>query len=420
MIEFIDQSHVFNAAHESLAKGSCLGIFPEGGSHDNSDLLPLKVGIAAIAFGVLEKYNTNVQIVPVGLNYFRGHKFRGRVVVEFGKPIQIDKNLAQLYKVSKRDAYQELLGLVEDGMRAVLVTAKDYDDLRLIHTIRRLYQRGTSSVTTIQKQDLARRFSVSIQLLKEKYKDGLPQDLLDCKKRLEDYENTLDTWGLKDYQISNLDSVSYSKLLYKFVYGFSIMMLASIPSLILNAPVGYAAKFWAQNEAEKDLKKSRVKINARDVILSKKITFCIVGVPILWMTYAILLYVFSSLETMTIIVFFLCCPLFSYLGVMAVEASIVSLKDLKPAFLRLMPSFREETKHLPGLRLQLQNEVRAMAKKYGPACGPVYSEKTTSWEKSVKKSLLFLQSSEDLFSMGQNSTNESNSRTNSNDAKKEQ
>ena len=34
---------MFDKVHAALAKGECLGIFPEGGSHDNTHLLPLKV-----------------------------------------------------------------------------------------------------------------------------------------------------------------------------------------------------------------------------------------------------------------------------------------------------------------------------------------------------------------------------------------
>ena len=103
ILEFIDQGKVFEKVHLGLAQGSCIGIFPEGGSHDNTDLLPLKVGVASIAFGVLDKFDVNVPIVPVGLNYFRGHRFRGRVVVEFGQPIYLDKALIQKYKESKRE-----------------------------------------------------------------------------------------------------------------------------------------------------------------------------------------------------------------------------------------------------------------------------------------------------------------------------
>jgi len=66
--------------------------------------------------------------VPVGLNYFRGHRFRGRVVVEYGTPIQITKELAQMYKENKREAYRTLLAQVAAGMRSTLVTADSYDE----------------------------------------------------------------------------------------------------------------------------------------------------------------------------------------------------------------------------------------------------------------------------------------------------
>jgi glycerol-3-phosphate O-acyltransferase/dihydroxyacetone phosphate acyltransferase len=42
---FIDQSKMFEYVFSSLAHGKCIGIFPEGGSHDNTDLLPLKVPV---------------------------------------------------------------------------------------------------------------------------------------------------------------------------------------------------------------------------------------------------------------------------------------------------------------------------------------------------------------------------------------
>jgi glycerol-3-phosphate O-acyltransferase/dihydroxyacetone phosphate acyltransferase len=40
----VDQSRVYNAVFQALKHGQCIGIFPEGGSHDRTDLLPLKVG----------------------------------------------------------------------------------------------------------------------------------------------------------------------------------------------------------------------------------------------------------------------------------------------------------------------------------------------------------------------------------------
>jgi glycerol-3-phosphate O-acyltransferase/dihydroxyacetone phosphate acyltransferase len=38
----VDQARVYDAVFDRLQKEGCIGIFPEGGSHDRPDLLPLK------------------------------------------------------------------------------------------------------------------------------------------------------------------------------------------------------------------------------------------------------------------------------------------------------------------------------------------------------------------------------------------
>jgi glycerol-3-phosphate O-acyltransferase/dihydroxyacetone phosphate acyltransferase len=45
----LDQSNVYDAVHTVLHRGGTVGIFPEGGSHDRTDLLPLK-GVYQIFF----------------------------------------------------------------------------------------------------------------------------------------------------------------------------------------------------------------------------------------------------------------------------------------------------------------------------------------------------------------------------------
>jgi glycerol-3-phosphate O-acyltransferase/dihydroxyacetone phosphate acyltransferase len=47
----VDQSWVYEKVFERIEEGGCIGIYPEGGSHDRPDLLPLK--------GVLPRSDTN-------------------------------------------------------------------------------------------------------------------------------------------------------------------------------------------------------------------------------------------------------------------------------------------------------------------------------------------------------------------------
>lgn len=231
------------------------------------------------------------------------------------------------------------------NLPAVLVIAPDYNELKLLHTARRLYQNPTTVISTKERQDLARRFANGFSIIRSVHGVGpektLPADIQALQARLDEYQSSLDEWGLRDHQIRSLDD-PFSEHLQTFLHALVVWLLASIPALILNAPVGIAAHFYAHKEAKKDLENSRVKLHARDVLLSKKILFSLVAVPVLWVTYAALLYLFTPLSFDAIILFFLGCPFFSYLGVMAVAAGMVDLKDLRPAFLRLLPSFRTE------------------------------------------------------------------------------
>jgi glycerol-3-phosphate O-acyltransferase/dihydroxyacetone phosphate acyltransferase len=44
----LDQTEVYDAVHTVLHHGGSIGIFPEGGSHDRTDLLPLKGKTASL------------------------------------------------------------------------------------------------------------------------------------------------------------------------------------------------------------------------------------------------------------------------------------------------------------------------------------------------------------------------------------
>jgi glycerol-3-phosphate O-acyltransferase/dihydroxyacetone phosphate acyltransferase len=46
---------------------------------------------------VAEHPDMELNIVPVGLNYFAGDRFRSRVYVDYGRPIAVTKELAAQY-----------------------------------------------------------------------------------------------------------------------------------------------------------------------------------------------------------------------------------------------------------------------------------------------------------------------------------
>ncbi|CCI11185.1 unnamed protein product [Albugo candida] len=377
ILKKIDQSNMFREVYNHLKHGDCIGIFPEGGSHDRTDLLPLKVGVAIMALGVKANYNINALVVPVGLTYFRGHRFRGRAVVEFGPPIAVSDHIMQVYSTDNRKACNDFLHEIEEGMRAVIVTAPNYDLMQLIFTARRLYQRSGVRLSAAETQDLNRRFAEGYKVL-----SVLPhasKDLDTLRNNLQEYHDTLRIMGLKDHQVPYIAWWAYRDVIGSALYGFLIFALASIPSFVLNVPVGIMARYISRREQQKALASSKVKVTARDVILSKKIVFSSIAIPTLYFLYSLAAIVLTDWYWSSIALLFLSFPLFSFFGVRSVEAGMIELKTILPLLYRLMPKYRILQDGLPRRRAQLQLQVRDLVKKYACDLGPLVSLKKMDW-----------------------------------------
>ena len=80
----------FAAARKFLASGGTIGICPEGVSHNEPRLRPIKTGAARIALAALSTGEVKqLQIVPAGLYYTSKTKFRSSVLLYFGKPVDV-------------------------------------------------------------------------------------------------------------------------------------------------------------------------------------------------------------------------------------------------------------------------------------------------------------------------------------------
>jgi glycerol-3-phosphate O-acyltransferase/dihydroxyacetone phosphate acyltransferase len=114
-----------------------------GGSHDRTDLLPLKAGVSMMALGAMANHpNLQMKIVPVGLSYFHPHRFRSRAVVEFGSNLDVPAEFVEMYKeggMKKREAVSKFLDLVYDALKTVTIRAPDYDTLMVCLLLHSLY-----------------------------------------------------------------------------------------------------------------------------------------------------------------------------------------------------------------------------------------------------------------------------------------
>jgi len=82
----------FERARAILSSGGAIAIFPEGASHGDPKLRPLKTGAARIALGAgsMKGNDHPLQIVPLGIYYTAKGIFRSSALLYFGQPIPVD------------------------------------------------------------------------------------------------------------------------------------------------------------------------------------------------------------------------------------------------------------------------------------------------------------------------------------------
>jgi 1-acyl-sn-glycerol-3-phosphate acyltransferase len=86
----------FQACYEALEKGGAISIFPEGISEEARHVHKLKTGAARIILEAERRnnYQLGVQVIPIGLNFFSRSRFRSKVLVNVGRPLELAPYLA--------------------------------------------------------------------------------------------------------------------------------------------------------------------------------------------------------------------------------------------------------------------------------------------------------------------------------------
>lgn len=371
-----DQTTVYEAVFARLRNGGCVGIFPEGGSHDRTELLPLKAGVAIMALGALaEAPDCGLKIVPVGMNYFHAHKFRSRAVVEFGTPFEIPAKAVEMYRNNqRREAIGHVLDTVHEALSAVTVQAPDYDTLMVIQAARRLYNPTGKKLPLPVVVELNRRLAMGW----EKFKAD--ERIVKLTKSVKAYNSQLRYLNLKDHQVQ-YGKMNIFKVLVLFIYRsikLAVLFLCTVPGLVLFSPVFVATRVISREKAKTALAGSTVKIRGRDVMATWKILVALGLAPTLYHFYSILIVIkvwydrFWGLvpEVLPLwLVYLLVWP--SIIGVTFAalrfgEVGMDIFKSLRPLVLCLVPSSGYNIHKLRSRREELSAEVTETINQLGP------------------------------------------------------
>jgi 1-acyl-sn-glycerol-3-phosphate acyltransferase len=188
----------FARCHERLAAGDALLIFPEGQSHSDSMLRPLKTGAARIALGAQAAGSAPPLLVPAGLTFTEKGKFRSSVLVQFGAPIDSRPLLGE----DPEDSARRITDEVRRGLAAVTLNADAWEDVALIQAVQRFfvlrggrYRRDPSLGDRLHVQQ---RLIAALRALRL----SDPEHVTRLRRLLERFERLLDRFGVEDYHLN--------------------------------------------------------------------------------------------------------------------------------------------------------------------------------------------------------------------------
>jgi 1-acyl-sn-glycerol-3-phosphate acyltransferase len=121
---------VLAAAGDVLAGGSAIAVFPEGKSHNEPSLAPLKTGAARIALLAAGKLGSAVPIVPVGLNMREKETFRSEALALVGAPVEWGDLASR--GAADADAVRELTQRMDQALRRVTLNVERWEDAPIV------------------------------------------------------------------------------------------------------------------------------------------------------------------------------------------------------------------------------------------------------------------------------------------------
>ena len=145
----------FASARAVLARGGAIAIFPEGGSHDEPRLKPLKSGAARIALGAAAGSEAPLTIVPAVLFYTAKQKFRSRALLGFGDGLTV-RSPEPFEGDPSPAAVRELTSRIEAALAELALQAESRETLELVATAQRVFSWDGDGLS--RELELRRRF----------------------------------------------------------------------------------------------------------------------------------------------------------------------------------------------------------------------------------------------------------------------
>jgi hypothetical protein len=286
-----------------LRRGRCIAIFPEGISHDATELQPLKTGAARIALGVngrrkneggrMNKADSDssfrlptssLKIMAVGLYYTSKTAFRSEALIRYGEMLEVQPVALDETGEPPREAVLALTARIEDALRRATLNLETESELDQVLKAEALFSSVYENL--IFRRTLEKTFQ-RLQGLAARYKlleKNDPQKMRELNEKISGYENNLKRSGITGESLSVLQHPARYVFRYLILRIVLLVLLAplAIVGAIIHSPAYLFSNLIGQmfKKHDADVAGSSSKIIA--AILLMPLTWLITASVIWW------------------------------------------------------------------------------------------------------------------------------------------
>jgi glycerol-3-phosphate O-acyltransferase/dihydroxyacetone phosphate acyltransferase len=228
----------FDRARAILSSGGAIAIFPEGASHGDPKLRPIKTGAARIALGAtsISSDDRPLTIVPLGIYYTAKRIFRSSALLYFGDPILVAPTRLKPNGEPPSDAVHALTNRLERALNDVTLQADEHEALALVARAEEIFSSEEPEAgRLVDKFELRRRFMAGYTRLRTL----APQRLEAISARITAYETELRDAGL-DPQTLKPSGARAAQGTGESVKALALLTLG-LPLAVVGAVVNYPA-----------------------------------------------------------------------------------------------------------------------------------------------------------------------------------
>jgi 1-acyl-sn-glycerol-3-phosphate acyltransferase len=274
----------FTRCRALLKRGGTIAICPEGVSHNEPRVLPLKSGTARIALGVLgEDPTLDLKIMPAGLYYTAKSAFRSAALVYFGEPLRVEPVALEADGEPPRAAVRALSERIAAALREVTLNAEHEQALATISRAEKIFSavfedEAETETSLARELDLRRRFLVAYAY----YFEHAPAKLAALEAHIRRYEEELREAGVDLDDLSAPDVTAWELARYLALRVLPTLLLAplAVAGVVVNYPAYKLTHWLALKFARKQ----------EDVFATFKIAAALLLFPLTWTACALVVW----------------------------------------------------------------------------------------------------------------------------------